>query len=71
MHPCAVVSGDRFWHEGCGFTVGLSHVVDDIFVFLELIGLLGEAAENQAQFVLTRCHFVMVLIHFHSQTLHG
>ena len=60
MHTCTVVSGDRFWHESCGFTVGLSHVVNNIFIFLKLIGLLCEAAENQAQFVLTRCHFMMV-----------
>ncbi len=60
-----------FGHKRCGFAVGVRHVVDHVFVFLQLVGLFCQAVKNQAQLVLAGRHFVVVLVHFHAETLHG
>ncbi|EDM30433.1 hypothetical protein RTM1035_10510 [Roseovarius sp. TM1035] len=71
MHARPVVAIDRLGHEGGGFAIGMRHVVNDVFVFLNLVGLLGQRAENQTQFVLAACDFMVVFIHLHADPLHG
>ncbi len=71
MHAGAVITVDRLRHEGCRFAIGVGHIVDHIFVFLQLIGLFGQAVKDQAQLVLAGGHLVVVLVDLHPQTLHG
>ncbi|EAP77703.1 hypothetical protein ISM_05400 [Roseovarius nubinhibens ISM] len=70
MHAGAVVAGDRLGHEGCRLAIGVGHVVDHVFVFLQLVGLFGQAVEDQAKLVLARGHFVVMLVDLHAQTFH-
>ena len=70
VHACAVVAVDRLRHEGCGFAVRVCHVVDDVLVLLQVVGLLGQRAKDHAQLVLTGRHFVVVLVNFHADALH-
>ncbi|EDM72004.1 hypothetical protein RAZWK3B_17838 [Roseobacter sp. AzwK-3b] len=71
VHAGAIVAIDRLGHEGGRLAVGLCHVVDHVFVFLKLIGLRGQRAEDQAQLVLARRHLVVVLVDLHAKALHG
>ncbi|EAP80421.1 hypothetical protein NAS141_17949 [Sulfitobacter sp. NAS-14.1] len=71
VHAGAVVAIDWLGHEGCGFTIGVRHVVDHVFVFLQLVRLFGQRAEDQAQFVLAGRHFVVVFVDLHAKTFHG
>jgi hypothetical protein len=70
VHAGAVVARDRLGHEGRRLAVGLGHVVDDVLVLLQLVGLLGQRAEDQAQLVLARRHLVVVLVDLHADALH-
>ena len=51
--------------------MGLGHIVDDIFVFLELVALNGHGLENQAQLVLTGSNLMVMLVNGHADGLHG
>ena len=46
VHAGAVIACDWLWHECRGFAVGLRDVVDYIFVFLDLVGLMRQCAKN-------------------------
>ena len=71
MHACAVVACDGLGHESRGFAVGMGDVVNDVFIFLQLIGLMGQGSEDQAQLVLTARHFVVMFVDLHAHPLHG
>jgi len=71
VHAGAVVALQRLGHEGGRLAVGVGDVVDHVFVFLDLVGLFGEAREDQAQLVLARGDLVVVLVHLHADALHG
>ena len=70
VHAGAVVARDGFRHEGCRLAVRRGHIVDHIFVLLQLVRLFGQAVKDQTQLVLTGRNLVVVLVHFHTQTLH-
>ncbi|EBA09822.1 hypothetical protein SSE37_08438 [Sagittula stellata E-37] len=71
VHARTVVALDRLRHERCRTTVGLRHVVDDVLVFLQLVGLFGQRGEDKAQLVLRGRHFVVVLVDLHAEAFHG
>ena len=52
VHAGAVVARDWLGHERGGLAIGVGDVVDHVLVLLDLVGLLGQRAENQAQLVL-------------------
>ena len=67
VHARAIVAYHWFWHEGCGFTVGIGHVKHHVFQNLRPVRALNQRREFRTDFVLalTR-HFVVV--HFHRHT---
>ena len=71
VHACAVITCNRFGHKCCRFAVSLRHVMNDILIFLQFIGLFGQAVKNKPQLMLARSDLMVVFIHFHAQTLHG
>ena len=71
MHPRAVIACHRLGHEGGCFAIGMGHVLDDVFIFQDVVALFGQCPENQAQFMLTGRHFVVMLVHFHPDGFHG
>ena len=60
MHARSVIAKYRFWHEGDGFAVAVGHVLNHVFVFLNVIARQRQRAEIKAQLVLAWCHFVVV-----------
>ena len=48
----------------------MGHVVDHVFVFLQLIRLVRERAKDQTQLVLARRNLVVVFVDLHAHALH-
>ncbi len=71
VHARAVVAVVGLGHEGRGLAVGGGDVLDDVLVLQDVVGLLGEAAEDQAELVLRRGDLVVVLVDLHAHALHG
>ena len=61
VHARTVIAVDRLRHEGRGFAVAVGHVVHAVFVYLHVVGLLGQGTELGAQLVLALRDFVVML----------
>ena len=68
--PDPLSSTTGFRHEGRGLAVGVGDLVDDVFVDLHRIAALDEWAEMEAQLVLPRRHFVVMLLHLDAHLVH-
>ncbi len=66
VHARAVVTEDRFRHEGCGFAILVCNHVDAVFVNLNRVSMFDQGAECDTQFVLRRSNFVVVLFATHA-----
>ena len=71
VHARAVVALDRLRHKGHRLAIGVRHVVDHVFVFLDIVGLFDQPAKDHAQFVLVRRHLMVVFVDPHPHALHG
>ena len=72
VHAGTVVTDQRLGHEGRGLAVGVSHVVDHVLEFLNLIGLLDQGVELDADLVLAGVrHFVVVNFDFLTDGFQG
>ena len=67
----AVVTKDWLWHEGHGLAIGIGNLVDDILVDLYVVGSLDHRRKLDAEFVLGRGHFMVVLFNDHAHVGHG
>ena len=70
MHARAVVASDRFRQEGRRFAIGGGDIVDHVFVDLQIVGGVHQGAEFNAQLVLRRRHFVVMLLNLEAHFLH-
>ena len=61
VHARAVIAINGLGHEGCGLAVGLGDLLDAILVEQDVIGSGDHRRELDAEFVLGRGHFVVVL----------
>ncbi len=72
VHAVAIVTDDRFRHEGQSLTLGMRHVLQSVFEDLHLVGFLGQRIRGDVDFPLAcRCHFVMMDLKFQSQLFAG
>ena len=72
MHAGTVVANDGLRHEGGGFTVLVSHVVDHVFLDLGPVTALGQRGELGADFALA-CggDFMVVYFNRHAHFFQG
>ena len=70
MHTGTVVVEDWLRHEGGRFAVIVGNHVDDILVNLHAVGDAGQRIELETQFMLRRCHFVVMLLHLQAHFGH-
>ena len=52
VHARAVITENWLWHEGCGFAISVSHVVDHILINLHVVSTHGEGLIARSQFML-------------------
>ena len=70
VHPTAIVLEIRLRHEGCGLAISCRYILDHIFVEVHIVGHFGQRLELQAKLMLSRGHFVVMLLRLKTQFLH-
>ena len=61
VHTGTVVTNDWFWHEGYGFAVLVSNVLDNVFLTLSPVSTSGQGSKTSTDFVLTSGSYFVVM----------
>ncbi len=71
VHARSVVANDWLGHEGCRLAILMGDHVGYVFIDLHLVSGFDQRVVFHAQFVLGRCHFVVMLFHRQAHGQHG
>ncbi|MNW56876.1 hypothetical protein D3C74_346300 [compost metagenome] len=61
VHPATIVAKQRFWHEGCRFSILKSCVMNNVFVHHQVISSFQQSIKTEVDLRLTCCCYFMVM----------